>query len=160
MKIQEDLKLKDIYASVVGYYQLREYGECLKKIDVGLRWPGLDNDDIHDFYFYKACCEDELGFYRQAYESVKISYGLVPGCADCEELYKDIVIHMGKEIERLFYQGVDLERAREMMNALSRDELFADEYQELARKLSDMENRKRNAHYHSAQAGAGGKWDA
>ena len=32
MRVNDDLLLKDVYAAMIGYYQMKDYGECLKKI--------------------------------------------------------------------------------------------------------------------------------
>lgn len=138
MKIKDELVLKDIYAAAVGYYQMREYGECLKKLECGLRWPDLDNEDLHDFYFYKACCEDEMGFYREAYDTIRAASKLIPGCQDCDEVYKEVLQHMGKEVERLFTQRTDLDQANEMLTLLGRDENFSEEFPQLTRRLARL----------------------
>jgi tetratricopeptide (TPR) repeat protein len=139
MRISDDLLLKDVFAAVIGYYQMKEYGECMKKIEIGLRWADLDSEDMHDLYFYRACCEDELGMYRQAYDTVRTAYKLLPGCIDCDELYRDILSHMGKEVERLFVQQVDLEKAEELLGLLRKDEHFSDDYHALSQRLDRLQ---------------------
>lgn len=138
MKIKDDLILKDVYAAAVGYYQMREYGECLKKIECGLRWANLDPEDLHDFYFYKACCEDEMGFYREGYDTIRMAAKLIPGCGDCDEVHREILQHMGKEVERLFTQRVDLDQANDMLALLGKDESYSEDFQRLTKKLGRL----------------------